>query len=70
MDREPLGLVGDITGLGEMRARIGVVLTTQLTLFITFPHLMILRVTSKAVHRVGGVLLRGLLARFLLFVGL
>ena len=70
MDREPLVLAGDIAGLGEMRARTGVILATQLTLSITVLCLMILRVASKTVHRVRGGLLRGLLARFLLFIGL
>ena len=62
MDWEPLGLAGDIAGLGEMRVIIGMILATQLTFFITIPHLMILRVASKTIHRVRGGLFRGLLA--------
>ena len=70
MDGEPLSLAGDVADLGEMRARIGMILTTQLTLFITVPRLMLLRVTSKTIQRVRGGFFRGLLARFLLVIGL
>ena len=70
MDGEPLSLAGDIAGLVEMRARIGMILAMQLTIFITVPRLMLLRVTSKTIHRVRGGFFRGLLDRFLLFIGL
>ena len=70
MDRESLGLPGDITGMSDMQVRISMILATQFILLVAVSRLVLLRVTSKTIHRVGGVFFRGLLARFLLFHGL